>query len=120
MVGGEAGSSFQVVRTRIRTRVSVEREIQGHFVKEIQDLTIDWVEEYLDGSEIQCLGEQKNISAINRNRIVRNNSNWDYMRNLAQGNGVLNGSYNLAKISDVFRIFLSFYWIPGESKYCPI
>lgn len=86
MVGEEAGRPSQVVRTRIRTRVSGEREIWGQFVKEIQDLAIDWVEEYLDGSEIQRLGEEKNISAINRNRIVRNNCNGDYMRNLAQGN----------------------------------
>lgn len=31
-------------RTRIRTRISVEREIRGHFIKERWYLAIDWVE----------------------------------------------------------------------------
>lgn len=68
-----AGRPFQ-----LRTKVSVERGVQGHFIKEIQDLTIDWVEKDInrsqDGSDILWPGEQKNINTINRNRIVRNNS----------------------------------------------
>lgn len=32
------------VSSRIRTRFSVKRGVRGHFIKEIQDLAIDWVE----------------------------------------------------------------------------
>lgn len=41
-----AGRPFQ-----LRTKVSVERGVKGHFIKEIQDLTIDWVEKDINRSQ---------------------------------------------------------------------
>lgn len=37
-----AGRPFKA-RTKIRTRVSVERETRGHFIKEVGGLAIDWL-----------------------------------------------------------------------------
>lgn len=49
-----AGRPFQF-RARTATRILVERKVRGHFLKEIQDSAIDWVEKecHKEESEIE-------------------------------------------------------------------